>query len=134
LNINERSWQRLAGVHPKLVAVFALAHNVWHEMPQLDTRLDFQVTEGVRSRERQRRLVNAGKSRTMNSKHLDGLAFDFHVIDMDTKEADWTFRYYQDVARVMKGAASTLGVGIEWGGDWTRFRDGPHIQLLAGEE
>jgi peptidoglycan L-alanyl-D-glutamate endopeptidase CwlK len=29
----------------------------------------------------------------------------------------------------MKQAAMDLGVQIEWGGDWTSFKDGPHFQL-----
>ena len=26
-------------------------------------------------------------------------------------------------------AAQSVGVPIEWGGDWTTFKDGPHFQL-----
>jgi peptidoglycan L-alanyl-D-glutamate endopeptidase CwlK len=29
----------------------------------------------------------------------------------------------------VKTAAVEIGVEIEWGGDWTKFKDGPHWQL-----
>ncbi|EOW5622221.1 M15 family metallopeptidase, partial [Escherichia coli O2,50:H32] len=28
-----------------------------------------------------------------------------------------------------KQAAAELGTAIEWGGDWTSLKDGPHFQL-----
>jgi peptidoglycan L-alanyl-D-glutamate endopeptidase CwlK len=33
------------------------------------------------------------------------------------------------VADAFKRAANELGVPIVWGGDWPKFRDGPHIEL-----
>ena len=29
----------------------------------------------------------------------------------------------------MKQAAKDVNVPIEWGGNWTKFKDGPHFQL-----
>ena len=29
----------------------------------------------------------------------------------------------------MKLAAEDIGIPLEWGGDWTSFKDGPHFQL-----
>jgi peptidoglycan L-alanyl-D-glutamate endopeptidase CwlK len=29
----------------------------------------------------------------------------------------------------MKQAAKDVNVPIEWGGDWSAFKDGPHFQL-----
>jgi peptidoglycan LD-endopeptidase CwlK len=34
-----------------------------------------------------------------------------------------------EVAKAMKQAAKELGVGIQWGGDWTSFVDRPHFEL-----
>jgi peptidoglycan L-alanyl-D-glutamate endopeptidase CwlK len=33
------------------------------------------------------------------------------------------------IAAAMKAAALLERVPIEWGGDWKKFRDGPHFQL-----
>ncbi|WP_205671764.1 M15 family metallopeptidase [Acinetobacter bereziniae] len=34
----------------------------------------------------------------------------------------------------MKQAAKELGIEIEWGGDWKKFKDGPHWQLPLGNK
>jgi hypothetical protein len=39
--------------------------------------VDFAITSALRTREEQRKLYDLGKSRTLNSKHLDGRALDF---------------------------------------------------------
>ena len=62
--LSKRSEGRLDGVDEKLVAVVKRAIEL--------TKVDFGVTEGVRSVETQRSYVAAGKSQTMKSKHLDG--------------------------------------------------------------
>ena len=33
------------------------------------------------------------------------------------------------VKEAVKKAAEDVGVSIEWGGDWSKFKDGPHYQL-----
>ena len=131
--LNEASLSKLAGVHPQLVAVVIRATAL--------SSLKFIVTEGVRSRERQRKLVAMGASKTMNSKHLtqpDGYA---HAVDLaawldldedesvDGGEIRWDWPLYAKIATAMKAAAGELRTPIEWGGDWRRFKDGPHFQL-----
>ena len=66
--LSARSTARLAGVHPALVAVVGRALCL--------SPVDFIVTEGRRSPERQAALVRAGASRTLNSRHLTGHAVD----------------------------------------------------------
>ena len=61
-----RDRARLAGVHRDLVRVVERARQ----------SVPFIVTEGVRSRKRQARLVAIGASRTMDSRHLTGHAVD----------------------------------------------------------
>jgi peptidoglycan L-alanyl-D-glutamate endopeptidase CwlK len=87
----------------------------------------FVVTEGVRTRERQVQLVAAGASTTMRSRHLTGHAVDLAV--MVGLEIRWDWPLYHQLADVVKAAAQELQVPIEWGGDWTSFKDGPHFQL-----
>lgn len=116
-----RSYRNLAGVRPELVAVATLA--------LLLTDVDFVVTEGVRTVERQRKLVASGASKTMRSRHLTGHAIDVAAwVDGDIR---WDWPLYSKIAEAFKAAAGELGVQLIWGGDWVTFPDGPHFQLKA---
>ena len=66
--LSQRSLDRLDSVDPDLIKVVKYAIGV--------TKVDFGVIEGVRTLEKQKELVAAGASKTMNSKHLKGLAVD----------------------------------------------------------
>lgn len=120
--LTQKSLDRMAGVDPRLQAVIGAAAAI--------CPLTFIVTEGLRSKERQAMLVQAGKSQTMNSEHCKGRAVDIAVI-IDGK-ADWTFANYQKVALAVKAAALQLQIPVEWGGDWRTLKDGPHFQLKPG--
>ena len=48
---------------------------------------DFQVQEGLRTRERQAELVARGASRTMHSRHLTGHAVD--LVALGGAEISW---------------------------------------------
>lgn len=114
-----RSKNRLAGVHPDLVAVMGLAI--------ARSPIDFTVLEGTRTIERQKKLVSSGASQTMNSRHLTGHAVD--IAPLEGGEVSWDWPLYHKLAPIVKAAADELGVDIEWGGDWRTFKDGPHWQL-----
>ena len=114
-----RSKERLSGVHPDLVKVMEEAIK--------ESPLDFSITEGLRTKERQKELFSAGKSQTMNSRHLTGKAVDIAVIKEGT--VTWDFKEYQLVADHIKKVAKELGIDIVWGGDWQSFKDGPHFEL-----
>lgn len=114
-----RSHRNLKGVHPDLVRVMHRAIEI--------TALDFMITEGLRTEKRQRELMAAGASRTMNSRHLTGHAVDVAVLV--GREVRWDWPLYAQLAGVIKYAASKENVPIIWGGDWPRFRDGPHYEL-----
>ena len=117
--LGKTSLARLEGVHPDLVRVVKRAIAL--------TPVDFRVTEGLRSIERQRELVKAGASKTMNSRHLTGHAVD--VVALLEGKVRWDWPLYDRIAKAFKAAAKAEGVPLEWGGDWPRFRDGPHFQL-----
>ncbi len=117
--LSQRSIERLKGVHPDLVSVVMLAIE--------RTDVDFLVTEGLRTKERQRELVAAGASKTMNSRHITGHAVDLAAIVGG--EIRWDWPLYAKIAKAMKQAAYELNIDIEWGGDWRSFKDGPHFQL-----
>ena len=110
---------RLIGVHPDLVKVVRLAIT--------KTEVDFSVTEGVRTLERQRQLFAAHATTTMNSRHLTGHAVDLAAYVDGLIRWDWPL--YHKIADAMKAAAVELAIPIEWGGDWKSFPDGPHSQL-----
>jgi len=89
------------------------------------TEVDFTVIEGLRSVERQRSLLDDGKSTTMNSRHITG-----HAVDMVPYPVDWNdLARFETMAEAMDRAASELSVPIVWGGDWKTFYDAPHFEL-----
>lgn len=115
----ERSEKRLLGVHPDLIRVMRRALEI--------SKVDFTVLEGVRTEARQSELVKAGASQTMNSRHLTGHAVD--IAPLVGGEVRWDWPLYFTLAEAVKAAAAELNIPIEWGGDWRRFKDGPHWQL-----
>ncbi|MDB5420964.1 MAG: peptidase [Brevundimonas sp.] len=117
--LSRRSRDRLIGVHPALVAVV--------EAAIARAPVDFMVTEGLRTRERQAALVKAGASRTLNSRHLTGHAVD--VCALIDGKVRWDWPLYPRIAGAFKAAALELGTPLVWGGDWPRLRDGPHFEL-----
>ena len=115
--LGTRSLQNLSGVHPDLVAVVKLAISI--------TEQDFTVIEGIRNINRQRELVKAGKSTTMNSRHITG-----HAVDMVPWPVDWNdLERFEVMSEAMKAAAEELDIPIVWGGDWKSFYDAPHFEL-----
>ena len=121
--LGPRSQMRLKGVHPDLVKVVERAIEI--------TTVDFTVLEGVRDPMRQKKLVEAGSSLTLNSRHITGPAVDLGAWVDD--QVDWSWPLYHKIAAAMKEAAKQVGVPIEWGGDWKSFKDGPHFQLPKKE-
>jgi peptidoglycan L-alanyl-D-glutamate endopeptidase CwlK len=121
VNLNEKSTERLAGVHEDLVKVV-------HKAVELATEagLEFQITEGVRSLARQRQLVAAGASTTMKSRHLTGDAFDF--VPVVSGEVSWKWPAFWPLVEIFEKAAKELDIRIECGARWRKFPDGPHVQ------
>lgn len=117
--LSQKSLDRLKGVHPDLVKVVKKAIEY--------TPVDFRITEGLRTRERQAYLLKKGATRTMRSRHITGHAIDF--VALPNGEVSWDFPYYTQISQAFKKAAAELEVPIIWGGDWKSFRDGPHIEL-----
>lgn len=114
--LSQRSKNNLQGVHPDLVSVVKRAIQI--------TEQDFTVIEGMRTIGRQEELVASGASQTMNSRHLTG-----HAVDLAPYPLAWDWPLFYPIADAMKQAAKELGVDLEWGGDWSSFKDGPHFQL-----
>lgn len=104
--------ERLSGVHPllKLLCVEALHHS----------EIDFGITEGLRTTERQQELYAAGKTKTLNSRHLLGCAVD--VAAYRDGKIGWTLELYDSVARAFQMALTRSdwrpNFRTRWGGAW----------------
>ncbi len=117
--LGKRSQRELIGVHPKLAFIVTEAISI--------TKQDFMVLDGIRTTKEQRKLVDRGVSKTMNSYHLYGLAVDL-VAYVDGKPS-WDKRYYPEIAKAMKKAAKKHNIkGIDWGFDLWKW-DLAHHQI-----
>lgn len=119
-SLSQKSLDKMKGVDERLVRVVKRAIEI--------TPVDFTVTEGLRTPERQRELVNKGFSQTLKSKHLTGHAVDLAAL-VDGK-ISWEKAPYHQISDAMKQAAKELGINIRWGGDFKSFFDGPHHELI----
>jgi len=111
--LSKKSLSKLEGVDPRLAKVIKRAIEV--------TEVDFTITEGLRTKATQTLYVKQGKSQTMNSKHLDGLAVDLAAWVNGT--VNWNFDYYFKIADAVRKASIELGVKVKWGGAWRYLND-----------
>lgn len=117
--LSNRSIERIETLHPDLEKVVRRAIEL--------TEVDFTVLEGLRTLTRQKELFEMGATTTLRSRHLTG-----HAVDLGAwvgNEIRWDWPLYYKIADAMKAAAEELNVDLQWGGDWTTFKDGPHFQL-----
>lgn len=114
------SRRNLQGVHPDLVRVVERAISL--------TDTDFAVIEGLRTLERQRQLVAAGASQTLNSRHLTGHAVDLGAYVGGRIAWDWPL--YHLIADAMRAAVIVEQVPLRWGGVWDR----PLLELGVGPQ
>lgn len=129
MQLTPRSLFRISQVHPALKLITLAAHlNYTRENPSLD----FQITEGIRTLEQQKAYFKAGRTKTLDSFHLaqdDGFshAVDVHILHDGVLAWDWPL--YATLSAYFKAAAEALTIPLVWGGDWRKFRDGPHYQI-----
>jgi peptidoglycan L-alanyl-D-glutamate endopeptidase CwlK len=107
--LSQRSLDRLEGVDERLVSVVKSA--IGH------TKVDFGVICGLRTIGEQRELVKRGASKTMKSKHIEGLAVD--LMAYVGSRASWEISLYDEIADAMKRGAKDVGVSVCWGGAWS---------------
>lgn len=114
-----KSLYNLRGVHPDLVKVVKRAIAI--------SEVDFTVIEGVRSKDRQRQLLQHGASQTINSRHLTGHAVDLGALVGG--KLSWSWPLYEKISTAMLLAAKELSIPIVWGGSWKTIKDGDHFEL-----
>ena len=127
MKLNLTSLSRLRGVHPDLVRVVLRCADDWK-----DKDTGFIVTQGARTLQEQNLLLKKGASKTLRSRHLKAPNGYAHAVDLAVVLKDavtWHWPMYDRLAKAMKAAAKAEKVPLEWGGDWPKFRDGPHYQL-----
>lgn len=92
-------------------------------------------SDGYRSNAEQEELYKQGRSkpgsvvtnaRGGQSVHNYGLALDMYITNKEGTTASWPSDTLRQVAQIAKS------IGFEWGGDWTSFKDYPHIQMTGG--
>tara|TARA_R110000824_G_scaffold114532_1_gene265111 strand:- start:1741 stop:2139 length:399 start_codon:yes stop_codon:yes gene_type:complete len=101
----KKSRKRLEGVDSRLVSV----------LTEVCKYFDITVIEGLRSQERQNKLVAQGKSKTKFGKHVSGKAVDIAPYPIDWNARD-DFHY---LGGFVLGMAAKMGINIRWGGDWS---------------
>lgn len=121
---------QLDKVHPTLAAkilqVIALAAKDGYRLT---------VTQGLRTIDEQNALYAQGRTRSgpivTNARggfswHNFGLAVDLAYMDESGKPS-WDEKRFNYRLFGKWGAA----VGLEWGGNWKKFRDQPHFQMIG---
>ncbi len=125
-----RQWDKVStdrrkGVHPDLLK---LADAVLQAAPW-----PLRITEGMRTLERQKQLVAAKASKTLNSRHLTGHAIDvvpYIDLDRDGKietEELYNRHLFDILIPIAKKEAERLGIKMIFGYDWGW--DSPHWEL-----
>lgn len=110
--LGKASLKELAGVKVELIAIVNLAIRI--------TTQDFTVYDGLRTLKEQQAHVKAGTSKTMQSKHLQGLAVD--LVPWINGKPVWDWDGCYKIAQAVDAAATHLGFAnqIRWGGAWDR--------------
>ena len=138
--LSQRSLNRLEGVHPKLQTLIKLGIT--------NSPHDFMIVQGLRTAAYQNELYQQGRTKPgpkvtncdgYNSKSNHqaksdgyGHAIDFAIYDPTLPDKiDWdNNKKYKEVADHLKKVAKENGINIVWGGDWIKFKDYPHIELV----
>lgn len=137
--VREKSAARLVGLHPVVAAgVKALIQRSYAR------GVPIVITQGLRTIAEQNALYAQGRSKpgpiVTNAKggtsyHNYGLAVDFALLMPDGKSLSWDVNRNGDkdkTADWQEVVQEAKRLGFEWGGDWTSFKDYPHLQMAFG--
>lgn len=126
----QNSEEKLEGVHPLLVNLARTALSV--------STIDFGISEGLRGIKKQRKLYNAGLTRTMKSQHLTGRAID--IVCIEDGRAVWDAPPYKKAAAAFQLAAEQYTEGLAeanlelvWGGCWQPICGAIDAETLCSE-
>lgn len=122
------SRERLFTCHPDLqLLVMAVAK-----------RMRLQVIQGHRGKEEQNLYFTTGRSQLAwpFSKHnkLPSEAVDCAPLQPDGS-INWNdLALFREMGATFKQEATRLNLWIKWGGDWQRFKDWPHVEIVAEKQ
>jgi peptidoglycan L-alanyl-D-glutamate endopeptidase CwlK len=143
--LSNRSLERLEGVHPLLIEVI--------KEGIAESPFDFGIPPfgGLRTVEDQQKLYAKGRTVEVGSKpvtYVDGIvkksnhqakadgygwAFDIYIFDHEKRRACWNVEKLSEVAIHLIKIAQKKGIMLVWGGNWTRFKDYPHFEMVTNE-
>ena len=100
--------------------------------------VDCSILEGHRSKDRQNKLYEEGKTKVRypNGRHN---ASPSNAVDVAPYPIDWDDRErFHLFAGFVLGVANRMGITLRWGGDWNmnfevddnKFDDFPHFELI----
>ena len=124
---SKRSKERLATCDKRLQDVFN----------EVIKHVDCSILEGHRSKERQNKLYDEGRTKV---RYPDG-RHNFNpsrAVDVTPYPVNWEDRERQTLfAGFVLGTARSMGINLRWGGDWdqdfqvmdNRFDDFPHFEI-----
>jgi peptidoglycan L-alanyl-D-glutamate endopeptidase CwlK len=135
MKFSERSRKNLAGIHPDLVNVM--------ERAIVESPVDFTITEGLRTSERQQELYAQGRTKpgkivtyadgivnkSNHQAHEDGYGYAvdlYPYVDGQVRVND--IDSLGKIACHIKSVAGSIEINVEWGGDW-KMRDYAHFEL-----
>ncbi|OMF98169.1 M15 family metallopeptidase [Paenibacillus sp. FSL R7-0337] len=137
--VKSKSATRLKGLHPAVLA----AANALIER-SYSRGVPILITQGLRTVAEQDALYAQGRTKPGGivtnarggfSYHNYGLAVDFALLLPDASNVSWDMKRNGnkdgevDWLEVVQEAKA---LGFEWGGDWTSFKDYPHLQMSFG--
>ena len=139
LSAKQRQTQvaRLAEAMPALAAAYSQALGLWMADPVLRRVGWPMITECYRVPERQDELYAQGRSKpgpvvtykrggesNHNRRPTPALDVAFLLAD---GSVSWSGLLLSKFARLMKAADAR----VAWGGDWSKFKDRPHFELVG---
>jgi hypothetical protein len=91
---------------------------------QFATKAGFMVTGGelYRTPEQQQIYIKTGRSKTMNSNHLNRCAIDLNFF------INGNLTYDRNILRPIGQYWESLNPKNSWGGNWKSFKDVPHFE------
>lgn len=131
--LHPRTVKNIATLDPKARLIFqGFAQEA--QIIAAELGCDYVAISGHRSWEEQDRLFTQRPRVTRaaggQSNHNFGIALDFGVfrgrVYLDDANAELAATVHKAVAKIASRH------GLEWGGDWVRFRDMPHYEIDTG--
>lgn len=130
---SQRSLTRLNSCHPDLIVLMMEA------LADPECPCDITILEGYRDEERQNLMVAEGRSQLPwpKSRHNQFPSWAVDIAPYVDGAVSWDWEHYEPLAAHVKTVWQRLKMDdkvtnlyeLEWGGDWSTLRDGPHFQL-----